>query len=123
MPLHWVREALGEPTEVRNTATAGADEVWLYNFPDRSTQVGMLANQVLWVRETPVGAPPAAVASEPVPAAAQASQAAPRCACGSGGAARGTGIAPGVRSAARGSASAGGSGSAARAAGVARGGR
>ncbi len=77
MPLHWVREALGEPIEVRNTATAGADEVWLYNFPDRSTQVGILANQVLWVRETPMGASPAAVASEPVPAAAQASQAAP----------------------------------------------
>ena len=36
MPLHWVREALGEPTEVSNTATAGADEVWLYNSPDRS---------------------------------------------------------------------------------------
>jgi hypothetical protein len=77
MPQHWVREALGEPIEVRNTATAGADEVWLYNFPDRSTQVGILANQVLWVRETPVSASPAAVASEPVPAAAQASQAVP----------------------------------------------
>jgi hypothetical protein len=76
MPLRWVREALGEPIEVRNTATAGADEVWLYNFPDRSTQVGILANQVLWVRETPVSAPPAAVAAEPVPAAAQASHAA-----------------------------------------------
>lgn len=77
MPLHWVREALGEPTEVSNTATAGADAVWLYNSPDRSTQVGILANQVLWVRETKLSAAPAAAASEPVPAAAQASHAAP----------------------------------------------
>jgi hypothetical protein len=80
MPLQWVREALGEPVEVRSTATAGADEVWLYNFPDRSTQVGILANRVLWVRETPLSAPPAAaaaVASEPVPALAPASHAAP----------------------------------------------
>src|SRR5438876_6517554 len=53
MPLRWVRDALGEPAEVRNTATAGAAEVWLYNFPDRSVQVGILADQVLWFRETP----------------------------------------------------------------------
>jgi len=56
MPLPWVREALGEPAEVRDTATAGAAEVWLYNFPDRSVQVGMLNNQVLWFREAPVPA-------------------------------------------------------------------
>ncbi|HEV3239161.1 MAG TPA: DUF4124 domain-containing protein [Casimicrobiaceae bacterium] len=54
MPQRWVREALGEPTEVRDTATAGAKEVWLYNFPERSVQVGILADQVLWFRETPV---------------------------------------------------------------------
>ena len=77
MPSHWVREALGEPNEVRNTATAGADEVWLYNSADRSTQVGILAEQVLWVRETPVIVPPAAVASAPIPAAAQVAHAAP----------------------------------------------
>jgi hypothetical protein len=59
MPLRWVRDALGEPGEVRDTATAGAAEVWLYNFPDRSVQVGILADQVLWFRETPV---PGAVA-------------------------------------------------------------
>jgi hypothetical protein len=56
MPVRWVREALGEPGDVRKTATAGADEVWLYNLPDRSAQVGVLGNQVLWFRETPVSA-------------------------------------------------------------------
>jgi len=71
MPLRWVREALGEPEEVRNTATAGADEVWLYNSPDRSTQVGILGQQVLWVRETPMAVRPAAVAAEQGPPAAQ----------------------------------------------------
>src|SRR5208282_1319460 len=48
MPVRWVREALGEPTEVRRTETAGADEVWLYNLPGRNAQVGVLADQVLW---------------------------------------------------------------------------
>src|SRR5436309_393379 len=61
MPLRWVRDALGEPTEVRDTATAGAAEVWLYNLPDRSVQVGILADQVLWFRETPMVGPPARV--------------------------------------------------------------
>ena len=61
MPLRWVRDALGEPAEVRDTATAGAAEVWLYNFPDRSVQVGILADQVLWFRETPVPGPVARV--------------------------------------------------------------
>jgi hypothetical protein len=56
MPASWVREALGEPSEVRDTATAGAAEVWLYSFRDRSVQVGMLNNQVLWFREAPVAA-------------------------------------------------------------------
>jgi hypothetical protein len=64
MPAPWVREALGEPAEVRDTATAGAAEVWLYSFPDRSVQVGMLNNQVLWFREAPVpAATPAARAA------------------------------------------------------------
>ncbi|TMH67130.1 MAG: DUF4124 domain-containing protein [Betaproteobacteria bacterium] len=65
MPLRWVRDALGEPTEVRNTATAGAAEVWLYNLPDRSVQVGILADQVLWFRETPMVGPPARVSPAP----------------------------------------------------------
>jgi len=65
MPLRWVRDALGEPTEVRNTATAGAAEVWLYNFPDRSVQVGILADQVLWFRETPMIASPTPVSPGP----------------------------------------------------------
>ena len=59
MPVRFVREALGEPAEVRDTATAGAAEVWLYNFPERSVQVGMLKDQVLWFRETPIAAPAA----------------------------------------------------------------
>lgn len=62
MPVRWVREALGEPAEVRDTATAGAAEVWVYTFPDRGVQVGMLNKEVLWFRETPV-APPIARAS------------------------------------------------------------
>ena len=77
MPLRWVREALGEPEQVRNTATAGADEVWLYNSPERSTQVGILGQQVLWVRETPMVAAPAAVAAEQAPPAAQTIRVAP----------------------------------------------
>jgi len=75
MPVRWVREALGEPTDVRKTETAGADEVWLYNFSDRSEQVGVLADQVLWFRETPVIAPVARAAAEPAPP--QASHAPP----------------------------------------------
>jgi hypothetical protein len=70
MPLRWVREALGDPSEVRKTATAGADAVWLYNFPDRSAQVGILADQVLWFRETPLVAPLARTAADPEPFAA-----------------------------------------------------
>ena len=57
MPLRWIREALGEPAQIRDTATAGAAEVWIYNFPERSVQVGMLDEKVLWFRETPVAAP------------------------------------------------------------------
>jgi len=77
MPLRWVREALGEPSEVRDTATAGAAEVWLYNFPDRSVQVGMRDAQVLWERETPVIAPVTRVAPEVDRTPAQPSRAAP----------------------------------------------
>lgn len=65
MPLRWVRDALGEPVEVRDTATAGAAEVWLYNLPDRSVQVGILADQVLWFRETPVIGPAARISPGP----------------------------------------------------------
>jgi len=70
MPVRWVREALGEPAEIRSTATAGAAELWLYNFPERTIQVGMLNNQVLWFREAPVVAPAAGAAptqDRPVP--------------------------------------------------------
>ena len=69
MPQRWVREALGEPAEIRNTATAGAAEVWSYNLPDRSVQVGILGEQVVWVRETPVQAPPTRAAPGPNQAA------------------------------------------------------
>ena len=65
MPLRWVRDALGEPAEVRDTTTAGAAAVWLYNFPDRSVQVGILADQVLWFRETPMIGPAARVSPGP----------------------------------------------------------
>jgi hypothetical protein len=78
MPLRWVRDALGEPAEVRDTATAGAAAVWLYNFPDRSVQVGMLADQVLWFRETPTTAPAARVSPGPErPAPDRAAEALP----------------------------------------------
>jgi hypothetical protein len=53
MPARWVREALGEPTEIRDTPTAGAAQLWLYTLPERSVQLGMLNDQVLWFRETP----------------------------------------------------------------------
>jgi hypothetical protein len=75
MPLRWVREALGEPSEVRDTATAGAAEVWLYNFPDRSVQVGIRDAQVLWAREAPVIAPVTRVAPEVASTPAQPSRA------------------------------------------------
>src|SRR5205823_124933 len=77
MPARWVREALGEPSEVRDTPTAGAAQLWLYSLPDRSVQVGMLNDQVLWFRETPV-ATPAAQATQPPPRSVdQAAQSAP----------------------------------------------
>jgi hypothetical protein len=69
MPARWVREALGDPAETRETTTGGATELWVYSLPDRSVQVGMLDNQVLWVREAPVTVPGARIAPEPVPAA------------------------------------------------------
>jgi len=69
MPLRWVRDALGEPAEVRDTTTAGAAAVWLYNFPDRSVQVGILADQVLWFRETPIVGSPARASPGPERAA------------------------------------------------------
>jgi hypothetical protein len=78
MPLRFVREALGEPAEVRDTATAGAAEVWLYNFPERSIQVGVLNNQVLWFRETPVAAAVARVAPAPERAVPDRAQPAPQ---------------------------------------------
>jgi hypothetical protein len=62
MPARWVREALGEPAEVRETTTGGATELWAYSFPDRTVQVGMRDNAVLWSREAPVNAPVAQVA-------------------------------------------------------------
>jgi len=65
MPARWVREALGDPADTRETTTAGATELWVYNLSDRSVQVGMLDNQVVWVRETPVVVPSARVAPEP----------------------------------------------------------
>jgi hypothetical protein len=84
MPLRWVREALGEPSEVRDTATAGAAEVWVYNFPDRGVQVGIRDAQVLWAREAPVIAPATRVAPEadrtpaqPLPATPESPRAAP----------------------------------------------
>jgi uncharacterized protein DUF4124 len=65
MPGRWVREALGEPTEIRDTPTAGAAQLWLYRLPDRSVQVGMLNDQVLWFREAPVAAPAAQATPTP----------------------------------------------------------
>ena len=70
MPVRWVREALGDPAEVRDTTTAGAAEVWVYNLSDRSVQVGMLDNQVVWLRETPLAVPSARVAPEPAASSA-----------------------------------------------------
>src|ERR1700740_786040 len=65
MPARWVREALGDPAETLETTTGGATELWVYNLSDRNVQVGMLDNQVVWVRETPVAVPSARVAPEP----------------------------------------------------------
>ena len=62
MPARWVREALGEPKEVRDTPTSGAAQLWLYSLRDRSVQVGMLDDQVLWFRETPAVSPTGRVA-------------------------------------------------------------
>jgi hypothetical protein len=53
MPARWVREGFGEPAEIRDTATGGAKELWVYNLPDRTLQIGMLDEQVQWFRETP----------------------------------------------------------------------
>jgi len=90
MPARWVREALGAPTEVRDTPTAGAAQLWIYNLRERSVQVGMLNDQVLWFRETPASSPgrgaapadrpaaaPQVTASAPTTGAARASSPAP----------------------------------------------
>jgi Domain of unknown function (DUF4124) len=76
MPARWVREALGEPTEVRDTPTAGAAQLWLYSLRDRSVQIGMLNDQVLWFRETPTSSPTARVVP-PVDRAASKPQVTP----------------------------------------------
>jgi hypothetical protein len=73
MPARWVREALGEPAEVRETTSGGATELWAYSFRDRTVQVGMRDNAVLWSREAPVNAPvaqaaPAQQSPPPTPA-------------------------------------------------------
>ena len=60
MPDHWVREALGNPKEIRGTTIGGATEVWSYNLPDRDIQVGMLDRQVVWFRESPLAGLPGA---------------------------------------------------------------
>src|SRR5215470_14680388 len=70
MPARWVREALGDPAETRETTTGGATELWVYNLSDRGVQVGMLDNQVVWVRETPAVVPSTRVAPEPAAAPA-----------------------------------------------------
>ncbi|HUH92861.1 MAG TPA: DUF4124 domain-containing protein [Casimicrobiaceae bacterium] len=75
MPGRFVREALGEPTEVRDTQKAGAAQLWLYNLTDRSVEVGMLNDQVLWFQETPT-ATPARSAQAPETAASPARAAA-----------------------------------------------
>jgi hypothetical protein len=74
MPANWVREGFGDPAEVKETTTGGASEQWTYNLPDRSLQIGMLQDRVLWFRETPVTPPVAR--SAPVPAATPATPAA-----------------------------------------------
>lgn len=78
MPARWVREALGDPSETLETTTGGATELWAYNLSDRNVQVGMLDNQVVWVRETPLAVPSARVAPEPAASsAARSSSASP----------------------------------------------
>jgi hypothetical protein len=78
MPSVWVREALGEPSEIRDTPVAGAAQLWIYNLPERAVQVGMLNDQVLWSRETPT--PPAPMAQAAPQSNAQAPQPAARVA-------------------------------------------
>src|SRR5215831_12339701 len=82
MPARWVRQALGEPGEVRETTTGGATELWVYSLPDRSVLVGMRDEEVLWSREAPpvaaARAAAAAAARKPSPAVAPAGLDAPR---------------------------------------------
>ena len=54
MPASWVREGFGDPAEIKETTTGGATEQWTYNLSDRSMQIGMLRDRVLWFRETPI---------------------------------------------------------------------
>jgi hypothetical protein len=75
MPARWVREALGDPAETLETTTGGATELWVYDLSDRNVQVGMLDNQVVWVRETPLAVPSARVAPEPAASSAARSSA------------------------------------------------
>jgi len=77
MPARWVREALGEPTEIRDTPTGGAAQLWLFNLRDRSVQVGMLNDQVLWFRESPTASPEARVVPPTAQRASEATSSAP----------------------------------------------
>src|SRR5215470_8238789 len=76
MPAHWVREGFGDPAEVRDTTTGGAKELWVYNLPDRTLQIGMLDDQVQWFRETPTAPVPGFVQAPAAPAAPSSSAAA-----------------------------------------------
>jgi len=58
MPAHWVREGFGDPAEIRETTTGGAKELWVYNLPGSTLQIGMLDDQVQWFRETPAPSAP-----------------------------------------------------------------
>lgn len=74
MPASWVREGFGDPAEIKETTTGGATEQWTYNLSDRSMQIGMLRDRVLWFRETPIAV--AAARSAPLPAVTPAMPAA-----------------------------------------------
>lgn len=54
MPKRWVQQARGLPVQIRRgTANDAATEVWVYEAPSGSTQVGFAGNLVAWTRSEP----------------------------------------------------------------------
>jgi Domain of unknown function (DUF4124) len=54
MPKRWVQQALGVPAQIRRAVSdEGATEIWTYDTPGGTVNVGFAANVVAWQRNEP----------------------------------------------------------------------